>query len=320
MEVKFHTNLKHRLLGSYLNICVGAQKKHKKPIFFVDLFCSDGIASVMKECPDWNKTEDCECPKFLEKNPNKKTWCRWEGSPLIALKHAKKAKHPFFCFFNDIEEEAINKLKSRFNKEDFTHIKGIYSKDANEIYKKILEDIPTQTHTLFFLDPCTHAQLKWSTIEGISNHLTEDFVAGKKVERRPELLINFMTYTMQRDWKSNPKLISETLGVEENIWKPQIEKAEAEGTPVYTIFLKIFLEKLKEIYKQEPYFIEIKQVGKSLEKGKGSLLYYIIFISSIPEVINIFSRRVLPFFKDKIKSTFTKEWYRLKGHKSLNDF
>lgn len=324
MRVKYHTNLKHRLLGIYLNISVDAQKKHKRPIYFVDLFCGDGMAENMHKCPNWDGSPNCTCEGFERENPKKKIWCRWPGSPLIALKWAEKAEKEFYCVFNDKNENYIETLKKRktpIRKQKIassSKIKKIFpGKNANKIYKKVLKLIPKKAHSLFFLDPYKYSQLHWKTVKGIASHSKKEWRNGKIIKRRPELFISLMTSTMQRAIKSDSEGISKALGVEEEVWKPKIKNTNNKS---YEVFLELYIKKLEGIYDQEPSFVEIRQVGKGLEKGKGPVLYYLIFVSAIPRVMEIFNKRVKKYHKKKYKSTFSKEWYRLKGYKTLGEY
>jgi len=279
------------LLDNYLKICVDVQKKRKRPFYFVDLYCGDGI---------------CECEKPRDK---------WDGSPLISAKWAFKSQYPFFCIFNDIDPTKFDNLK--INLQNYMDcIKGIFSDDANKIYTNILKIIPKNEHSLFFLDPQTHTQLYWTTVKNISDHTQDDWY-GNPFVRRPELLINLMTYTMQRDYKQNPKYIDGFYGNKN--WRETIKECEVKGIPVHIGFLKAYVTQLQEIYSQNPFFVEVRQVGRGLKLEKAATIYYLIFVTSHPKASEIFES--LTKYVDKYrKIKWAKDFFKLKGYSSIEEF
>ena len=304
MKVKFHTKAKHWLLSNYLKICVDVQKKRKKPFFFVDLFCGDGRAVCKEPCPKWNGSVSCKC---------KNMWCEWDGSPLIAVKWAKKSEYPFRCIFNDIDE---NKIKSLIlNLDDYLdYVEKIFNEDANKICAEILKIVPSSEHSLFFLDPQRHTELSWPTVEKIAKHTSKDWY-GVDFERRPEILINLMTYTMQVDYKNNPKYIDRFMGTKK--WREEVKLCIEKGEPIRNAFLKVYLERLKQFY-ENPFIVEIRQMNEPLEKPR-SIIYYLIFVSSHPRAIKIFAnfKRYIEKYK---KEKLLKEYFKLQGGTSLDEF
>lgn len=291
MKVEFHSKIKHWLLDSYLEICMDVQKKRKKPFYYIDLFSGDG---------------KCECD-----NPKDK----WDGSPLIAASKCKKSQYPIFCIFNDENSDAISLLQRNLQGYKDCNIK-IFNNDANKVYPEIVKLVPAKEHSLFFLDPFKHTQLNWSTVEGISKHTFKDFY-GVNFVRRPELLVNLMTYTMQVDYQQHPEYIDRFFG--NNNWKSFVKTCEDNKEPVHRGFLTAYVKQLEQIYNQRPFFIEIKQVGRSLIKGEGNVIYYLVFVTSHPRASEIFGS-LQKYIQNYKKITWAKEYFTLKGYSSLEDF
>ncbi len=273
MIVKPHTSLKHRILGVYFKICREVAKR--RDLYYVDLFAGDGEAKC-------------------EETPIKK----WD-SPLIhsLLKNAEKENLKLHCFLNELDRTRYEKLKekvSSYNK----YVEDIENEDANKIYKKFLENIPKNQWSIWFLDPSKHSDLKWTTIEGIANHKGWDNIS--RVERKPELIINFMTYTMQRSIRRNDESITEALGTD--VWKEKIEKNPK--TPVYEIFLKLFLDQLERLGYNCTWF-SIEQTPP-----QRTHLYYLIFANNIPSAIKIIAEKFAPWIKRTIRDKWTKENFK----------
>jgi len=292
MEVQFHSRIKHWLLDNYLKICVDVQKGRKRPFYYVDLYSGDG---------------KCEC-----NNPK----VTWEGSPLVAVRRGKSSPHPFYCIFNDNNPKRISDLKRNLN-DYIIYVKDMFDKDANEIYRKVLEIIPTTEHSLFFLDPFKHTELYWSTVESISKHIADDDYYGSKFVRRPELLINLMTLSMQRDYKQHPEHIDRFYG--NTNWKSIVDDYIKNGHSAHTGFLIAYVKQLYGIYKQNPFFIEVKQVGRGLKKGKSNVIYYLVFVTSHPKASLIF-RNFQRYVEKYKKEKWAKEYFELKGYSSIDSF
>ena len=127
--------------------------------------------------------------------------------------------------------------------------------DANIFYKKVLEKIPKDQFSIFFLDPTNHAHLKWKTIERISEHT--HLYYGNQI-RRPELIINLMIYTMLGSYKSKSfQSITESLGTDE--WIEEIERNKEKGiqAPIEKALLTTFVNQLKKVGRSEE-----RRVGK----------------------------------------------------------
>jgi three-Cys-motif partner protein len=291
MEVEPHSTLKNRTLGLYYKICIQVIKKKKK-FYYADLFTGDGESTC-------KSTDGITYP-----------------SPFITqfLRSASKGEIDIQCYLNDIDQETVKNLKNNVN-EYSKFIKKITQKDANSIYKEILEDIPEDEWSIFFLDPFKHTQLDFTTIEQISKHCAYD--EKNKCTRRPELIINLMTYTMQRNARINKGDVAKAIG--EGDWMHLIDnKTEDEKT--YEILHNSFIKNLEKL----GYFTTSIQIRQT--PPLNSVLYYLVFASSIPLAHEIQER----FKKDILK--YQKSWsqqnYRMrlvtdlkkKGYTQLTGF
>lgn len=291
MEIEPHSTLKNRTLGLYYRICIEVIKK-RSILHYVDLFAADG-ENVCKA------TDNIVRP-----------------APFITqfLKNAINREINIKCYLNDIDTEKCKKLEQNIEKYN-KFIERITSEDANKVYKEILKKIPRDEWSIFFLDPSKHTDLDFKTIKNISEHQSYD--NKTKCTRRPELIINLMTYTMQRNARINKQNVIKAIG--EGNWTNLIDnKTDEEKT--YEILHDSFIKNLENL----GYFttsIEIRQTPPL-----NSVLYYLIFASSIPsahEIQEKFKKDILNY-----QLQWSKDNYRLKlitrlkeeGVKSLTDF
>ena len=179
LEVKLHTKLKHKILSYYFS---GGWKNAFKSgniysLYYVDLFAGDGF------CFCGEIDEDLE--KYLPDDLIKR---RWSPSFFDLIRYANDAKFQLKCIFNDIDKNNIDSLLKEIKKKGYSDfIDAYYCKDANVIYKEILDLIGKPNKpSLFYIDPTNHSHLHFSTIEAIANFKDE------KSGRMPELIINFM--------------------------------------------------------------------------------------------------------------------------------
>lgn len=186
--------------------------------------------------------------------------------------------------------------KSVINYKDF--IFGITQKDANIVYSKALEKIPKKEWSIFFLDPTQHDHLHWKTIEEISKH--EAFDPISRCVRKPELIINLMTLTMQRSFKHKPEGVTLALGTNE--WKDKIMLNEEQK--VHEVFSEIFIKKLEDLGYTVNSFC-IKQTPPT-----SNVLYYMVFASSIPIANEIIVNKYKPYIDKKLQDKWTKENFK----------
>ena len=289
MEIEPHSTLKNRALGLYYKICIQVTKK-KNMLYYVDLFAGDG-ENVCK------RTDDIIRP-----------------APFITqfLESALNGHINILCYLNDIDPDSVNKLKENVEKYN-KFIKRITQKDANAVYLDILKEIPKDEWSIFFLDPYKHSDLDFKTIEEISKCQVYD--QRNQCIRRPELIINLMTYTMQRNARINKESVEKAIG--DGDWKTQIDYKRIDER-TYKILHDSFIKNLESLGYLTTS-IEIRQTPPL-----NSVLYYLIFASSIPlahEIQEKFKKNIL-----KYQQQWSKDNYRLKlisqlkGVKQLSNY
>lgn len=307
MDVRPHTSLKHRIIGYYLHICRDVMKGKNRSMYYVDLYAGDG---------------KCSCQYAPKKD--------WETPIFSHLSKCKKQSLDLKCIFNDKKNmDSLIKNLSLYK----DNILNTYSKDANDIYPDILNQIPSDQWSIFNLDPYNHAHLQFSTIESISRHEGFDKISG--CNRKPEMIITLMTYTMQQrlkilgrenvsDEKKEDAIRSIDNSLGTTAWqKDVLGKTERyfEEDKTHNIFLRHFLNSLSKLGYDSIYF-HIKQI---LNNGP---VYFLIFATSLPKVHTIYSKRYEPFVKklqneDWIKENFSfykQEKAREQGICLLDDF
>lgn len=263
MEIRLHSSKKHRAIGYYLFLIRSLIKSKFKKLYYVDLYCGDGNCFI-------DVTQKQYSP------------------PIIAsiLKHANEPEFEVHCFLNDLDTEKINTMKvNTITYSQF--IENYSSEDANKCYKNILEKIPANQFSIFMLDPTNHNDLKWKTIEDISKHTAKYY--GNKI-RRPELLINCMTFSMIQAYRAKSyKSINEALGTDK--WFEEINKNKEEhstDTPVIKAFLDTFVNQLKSLGYKVPTPIEITGTGNN------NPIFYLIWATN-EEGCEIIDDRLIPW-------------------------
>lgn len=310
MNVKLHTKLKHKILTYYFSSGWKNAFKSGKifSLYYVDLFAGDGLCS----CDELDESLEKYLPEDLSKGT-------WRPSFFNLIEYAKNASFNLKCIFNDISEEKIKSLLEEIKKENYSDfVEAYYSKDANDVYKEILNMIEKPNKpSLFYIDPTNHTHLHFSTIEGIANFKDE------KTGRKPELIINFMLNSifmaMKRGLTQEDIVsINRFLGTDfdrEGILN--IVKDESEKT--YKIFLDIFLEKLSKLgYYCNYHLIKSTKINAPI--------YYLIFATSNKQVFSWYKN--INTYVQNIEEEWVKRNYTIKtmsdakkkGQTFLEDF
>lgn len=301
MEIKLHSNKKHRVISYYLELIKSLIKSKRTPfkiLYFADLFCGDGKCII------------------------KETKVEYEPPIISLLKSAKKEGFKLNCFLNDIEPKNIELIKK--NTKDYAEfIRDNYTiGDANEYYKKVLSKIPKDQFSIFYLDPFKHWQLRWKTIEEISKHTHNYLYKGKSFVRRPELIINLMTYTMVRNYdKPYAKQgITESLGTDEWLKQIDLNKSKGISSPIENAFLEIFIKQLEKLgYKV--LYVKIEQTTPP-----ENTVYYLIWALNEQgyelvknKMIN-YMKKLAEIAQAENKGELAKVRAREKGDTDLKDF
>lgn len=296
MDVRLHTTIKHRMLGVYFKFVKATLKG--RPLYYVDLYAGDGVI----HCPENKDGFKTYAPPFI----------------VSLLEPAKKEKLDIKVFLNDQDVNNFNSLEKIASKYP-EPVCRVTNKDANAVVDDILPSIPATERCIFFLDPFSHSQLNWRTIEKISKHSLFD---GKsRCLRKPELIINLMTYTMQRAANQSQEAdeeITQALGTDD--WKSRItEKMPDEK--FYEIFLEIFTKRLESLG------YEVTAFSVMQTKPSRSTMYYLVFASAILGANKIIQEKYKPYI-DKVQARWEKETFEFRmiskakaqGMRSLQEF
>lgn len=102
-------------------------------------------------------------------------------------------------YFNDLDIDKINRLKSVIDSMDLRFVKiYYYNTDANELLRMIAKNDLTQHNTLLFYDPY-QADIDWEALEPffntwgevIINHMMSDVIRGAKSVCNPEKIAKY---------------------------------------------------------------------------------------------------------------------------------
>jgi three-Cys-motif partner protein len=281
-------------------------KSKNRNLFYIDLYAGDGI---------------CEC----DEAPLKK----WDPPYFRNIEECNKKNIDIKCIFNDLNNmDLLSKKLHPYKK----NIIKTYKENANDVIDNIFKLIPPEEWSIFMLDPCLHKDLSFQTIEKISKH--EIFDSISRCVRKPEMIITFMTYSMQqylktvgRDDVSEEKKeefflsIDKSLGTD--IWREKIlnKKSVEREDKTHKIFLDIFLKQLGNLGYDTVYF-------HICQTQWNSVVYFLIFATSVPTAYSIISKKFEPYINRIKKDVWIKEnfnFYKMakakeQGIKLLDDF
>jgi three-Cys-motif partner protein len=285
MEVSIHTTEKYRIVGYYFKLIRDLLQKVEafRPLRYVDLYCGDGT---------------CEIPKIGKRF----------FSPVIEsiLRPAAQSKFSVICFLNDLDEDTSKRMEE--NTRDYAQfIDSIEHKDANQYYKEVLKKIPSDKFSIFYLDPTNHADLKWTTIKGIAEHAH----TYENKMRRPELIVNLMTYTMTGSYMAESyQSITESLGTNE--WLEEIEENQKARVmqSVSTAFFTVFKRQLEKLGYKVPTPIKI------FTADTNAPMYYLVWATSNEEGYNIIEKNLIPHVLDLAKKAHKESKTELKTAKA----
>lgn len=298
MKVEPHSNVKHRAIGCYFEICRNVLKGKSgpdPPIYYIDLYAGDGI---------------CES----EEAPREK----WKPPYYSLIRKLERDNLDYRCVFSDKKQRRTKMLEKRLEAEGFDLDKiEFYYGDANKISEGFLSKIPTYKWSIFFLDPQRHHQLKFSTIEKIAEHSYD----GRSGERRPELIINFMVFSILQNYKSTEKAnisnnkkerllnrIDKSLGTSN--WREKVsawQDSKRKKGKMKKIFHDSFLNQLGELG-YETISFPVKQTDRD------TTIYYLVWATSNESAYNIISKKFWPYLK-KQQRNWKRKNYRVRRRK-----
>ncbi|WP_082122655.1 three-Cys-motif partner protein TcmP [Methanoculleus sediminis] len=255
-RVKWHTRKKHFFIESYLQIWVDKVKRNQPTLDIFDLFAATGL---------------CYCEDIAEPNS------RWEGSACLAARCLEGYPRGRYLFLNTYhpDEEMFAAQKANLTRKisEIRKSKPGYTEIVSKEIDQAVEDAIAfaesknllQYPTIWVLDPCAASTLPWSVVERIGK-LRRTYYSPKSGERvrKPELIINLMTSDLQRNIKTNPHVISIALGLDEGVWRPEIDDLmQTKGYNTREALIELYARRLSELYDKAPIISEINTTNES---------------------------------------------------------
>jgi three-Cys-motif partner protein len=247
--VKLHSKQKHAFLKGYLRIWtenVAANKGEAAPqLQLFDLFAGTG------ECKEEYTGET------------------WKGSAVLLAEclHAYTSKWPCVLYVNSYNEDGehqerqLAKVKERVTAAGLPAPKRDVHFGADKVAtaaEKARPYLNADYPSLWILDPWRPQHLPWEVVETVANY------RGEHYERRPELLINLMTYQLQQNIDNAPHILSTALGMPESEWRPQIETLQEGGLNTRQAIVQLYGERLTKLYGREPWVIDVPGIDGNI--------------------------------------------------------
>ncbi len=232
MDVPLHSKIKHLIIGYYF----GALEKFIPRWYsfnYVDLYAGDGSCELREKIP-----RHIELPKdFLTE------WRPPFFKLLDFIASNRILDREYNFFFNDTNADSIKKLTKAVEPYKSSVRIVVENEDANMCVQEAIKFVGTPASpSIFYLDPCNHEELKFSTIEEIASF------TNAKNGRKPELIVNLMVYSMlqgiQRGREVDFDSISNSLGTDK--WKNELELYR-QNQLTHELFLKVFIERMQKI-------------------------------------------------------------------------
>lgn len=249
--VPWHSKQKHEFLRHYLSIwseMVGNHSKSVPSLDIIDLYASWG---------------QCSCEEIDDK---------WPGTAALAAECLNNYARPGLLFLNTYNpnpdelylqhQNLLAILKSYNIKFKITTL------PIEEAVDIALDVANLQYPTLWLLDPYGPKQLPWSVVEKICS-AKRSYIDryGNNHTRRPEVMINLMTSSLQREIH-NKNVICNSLGITEKQWK-DLEQRSGSGKTT-SVIVDAYAERLSQFYEKPPI--------KILVKGKHKNIVYAILL------------------------------------------
>jgi len=297
-EVKYHSRLKHKFIEIYFNfylenVAGNATRQGKFPpsLAIYDLYAAKG----------WCHCKDCEILGFKEDF--------WEGSALLAAKCIGNYPNGTKLFLNSYNyDPKENELQLKSLKESlinyFSKYPGLEEKTTitslpiEESISRAEIEFNPDFPSIWILDPYEPKQLPWHIIESIGKKRGKKRKNDDKLERRPELIINFMSSYLQRFSETQPKIASIALGIPESEWKLKFKRHIDQGLNVREAFLRLYFDRLKELYGRAPVFYLVRDISNR------AIIYAMLLCSSSDAGHFLMQKHGLP----KLKQYEIEEW------------
>lgn len=255
-RVKWHTRKKHFFIESYLKIWIDKVKRNRPTLDIFDLYASTGL---------------CYCENIAESDS------RWGGSACLAAECLVRYPRGRYLFLNTYHPDAERCAAQRANlSRVISEIRKNKSENTIIISKEIdqaVEDAIAfaesrnllQFPTIWILDPYAASNLPWSIVERIAKlRRTYPSTKGGERVRKPELIINLMTFDLQRNINKNPHVVDIALGMDEEVWRPEIDDLmQSRGYNTREALIELYARRLSELYDKAPIVSEINTTDES---------------------------------------------------------
>jgi three-Cys-motif partner protein len=244
-RVKWHTRKKHAFIKSYLNIWVENVKRSPPTLDIFDLFASTGL---------------CYCDDSAKYKLGEPTW---SGSAILAaecLEHYSNGQKLFLNTFHP--KNAICQAQ----KANLERLLRKYSRVKPIITTVPIDDAVDEARThlsptypsIWILDPYKSSDLPWELVEKIGKFRGQYQTKSGQVKiRKPEMIINLMTYGLQMNIDINPHVVSHALGMEETEWRPKYDVLMKKYDNTRKALIDLYAEKLTRLYEKPPIVIEV---------------------------------------------------------------
>jgi three-Cys-motif partner protein len=302
-EVAIHSRQKHALLEAYLRVWtqnVAANWGVASPSLDIyDLFAGTG------QCVEREYRKD-----------------RWSGTAMLSAEQLKVYPSRSKCvlFLNSWAEDPLECSRNLDALRQRVHVLGL--ERPNRVVQVISEEISNaltlalryqssrkQYPSLWILDPYAASDLPWTSVERIANQVgsyrTKD---GDSASRRPELFINFMTSSLQRNIHNLP-MVTRALGCSVGEWEGHLQHVESDGGTFLDALTVFYFSQLRSLYGRDPATVTIP--------GKDGNPVSVVFLAvERPAAWYSIKKESIPYFEHWREHKYQprKEWVR-KRHK-----
>jgi three-Cys-motif partner protein len=269
MKVRWHTRQKHEFLGELFN--VWTQHVGKKPgvgtpsLEIVDLFAGFG----------WCRADRGDEPG-VDETP-------WPGTAIRAARTLANYSRPkrlvVNCFDSDHPDDLTGQdclarsLQGELGSNPSFPLNQL-SADATSAAREASRLVDPKYPSIWILDPYSARGIPWTLVESIVELKGEyQDKRGRRVVRRPEIVVTLMTEGLQRNVDKSPDSISSTLGMPESEWRPLLDEFLSQGANTRQAIVYLYAEKLRGYYKQIPVAVEVPGSG-------GNIVYVLVYCSS----------------------------------------
>ena len=250
-EVAIHSRQKHALLEAYLRVWtqnVAANWGTASPSLDIfDLFAGTGW------CVEREYRRD-----------------QWPGTAMISAaqlkQYASRRKCTLFlnCWAEDdvVRSKNIAALGQRIQALGFEKPNRevrIVSYEFSEALRIAvgLHSARKQYPNLWILDPYAASDLPWRSVERIAGLVgMYQAKSGKSTRRRPELFVNFMTSSLQRNIHNLP-MVTSGLGCSVPEWESHLQEVESEGGTFLDALAVFYFSQLENLYGRPPFAVKI---------------------------------------------------------------